>query len=89
MNTSSSGKADDVTIGEMVERIAQKLVNHPDDVKVSMVDGDYTAVIELRVNKEDVGQIIGKKGCIAQSIRTLLMAMSGKEGRRYILEILD
>jgi len=77
------------TMASLVGLIAKKLVDHPDDVKVNEVSGDYSCVIELRVAKEDIGKVIGKKGAHAQAIRTLMMAASGKDGKRYILEILD
>jgi len=77
------------SMAELVELIAKKLVDKPDDVKVMEVSGDYSVVIELRVAKEDIGKVIGKKGAHAQAIRTLMMAASGKDGKRYILEILD
>ena len=73
----------------LVELIAKKLVDKPDEVKVSQVSGEYSCVIELKVAKEDIGKVIGKKGAHAQAIRTLMMAASGKDGKRYILEILD
>ena len=77
------------SMAALVEMIAKKLVDKPDDVKVTEVSGDYSCVIELRVAKEDIGKVIGKKGAHAQAIRTLMMAASGKDGKRYILEILD
>lgn len=77
------------TMAELVELIAKKLVDKPADVKVTEVSGDYSCVIELKVAKEDIGKVIGKKGAHAQAIRTLMMAASGKDGKRYILEILD
>lgn len=77
------------SMATLVELIAKKLVDKPDEVKVTEVSGDYSCVIELRVAKEDVGKVIGKKGAHAQAIRTLMMAASGKDGKRYILEILD
>jgi hypothetical protein len=77
------------SMAELVGLIAKKLVDRPDDVKITEVSGDYSCVIELRVAKEDIGKVIGKKGAHAQAIRTLMMAASGKDGKRYILEILD
>ena len=77
------------SVAEMVGIIAKKMVDKPDEVKVTTVSGDYSVVIELRVAPEDVGKVIGKKGAHAQAIRTLMMAASGKDGKRYILEILD
>ncbi len=74
---------------ELVELIAKKLVDKPEEVRVSEVSGEYSCVIELKVAKEDIGKVIGKKGAHAQAIRTIMMAASGKDSRRYILEILD
>ncbi len=81
--------SDGESMAGLVELIAKKLVDHPEQVKVTEVSGDYSCVIELRVAKEDIGKVIGKKGAHAQAIRTLMMAASGKDGKRYILEILD
>jgi predicted RNA-binding protein YlqC (UPF0109 family) len=77
------------SMASLVELIAKKLVDHPESVSVTEVSGDYSCVVELRVAKTDIGKVIGKKGAHAQAIRTLMMAASGKDGRRYILEILD
>jgi len=77
------------SMAKLVELISRKLVDHPEDVQVTEVSGDYSCVIELKVAKEDIGKVIGKKGAHAQAIRTLMMAASGKDGKRYILEILD
>jgi len=81
--------AESDTMAGLVELIAKRLVDKPDEVKVMEVSGDYSCVIELKVAKEDIGKVIGKKGAHAQAIRTLMMAASGKDGKRYILEILD
>jgi len=80
---------EEASMKTLVELIAKKLVDRPEEVKVSEVSGDYSCVIELKVAKEDIGKVIGKKGAHAQAIRTIMMAASGKDGRRYILEILD
>ncbi len=74
---------------DLVERIAKMLVDHPDQVEVRETKGDKTVVLELKVAKEDVGKIIGKKGAHAQAIRTLLAAASGKDNKKYTLEIID
>ena len=81
--------SDEASMKTLVELIAKKLVDRPDDVKVTEVSGEHSCVIELKVAKEDIGKVIGKKGAHAQAIRTLMMAASGKDGKRYILEILD
>lgn len=74
---------------ELVKYIAQALVDNPDDVAVSEVEGEQTSVIELRVAKEDLGKIIGKHGRTAQSIRTILSAASAKNRKRAVLEIVE
>ena len=80
---------EETNMKELVEMIAKMLVDHPEAVVVNQVSGEHSCVIELKVAKEDIGKVIGKKGVHAQAIRTLLMAASGKDGKRYILEILD
>jgi len=67
---------------ELVKYIAQALVDNPDAVVVSEVEGEQTSVIELRVAKEDLGKIIGKHGRTAQSIRTILSAASAKKQKK-------
>ncbi len=77
------------TMKELVEMIVRALVDRPDDVQISEIKGTHVHVIELKVAKEDIGKVIGKGGAHADAIRTLLAAASGKEGKRYILEILE
>ena len=74
---------------ELIEYIAKSLVDQPDAVKVTEVDGERTTVIELSVAKEDMGMIIGKQGRTAIGMRTLLNAASIKQKKRTILEIID
>jgi len=74
---------------DLVRYIAQALVDSPDDVVVSEVEGEQTSVIELRVAKDDLGKIIGKHGRTAQSIRTILSAASAKHKKRAVLEIVE
>jgi hypothetical protein len=74
---------------EFVEYIAKNLVDHPEAVVVTEVDGEKTIVYELRVGDGDLGKVIGRKGQTAKSIRTLLTAASAKRGKRAVLEILE
>jgi len=74
---------------EFVEFIAKHLVDHPESVHVTEVDGEKTTVFELRVGDGDLGKVIGRKGQTAKSIRTLLAAASAKRGKRSVLEILE
>ena len=74
---------------DLVKKIAQALVDHPEKVEVREVDGEKTSVIELRVAKEDFGKVIGKSGRTAKAIRTILSAASAKKDKRCILEIIE
>ena len=74
---------------ELIELIAKALVDYPDEVKVSEVEGEVTSVIELRVAKSDLGKVIGKEGRTARAMRTLLTAASTKMKKRAVLEIIE
>ena len=74
---------------ELIEYIAKALVDNPDEVKVSEVEGEVTSVIELRVAKSDLGKVIGKEGRTARAMRTLLTAASTKLKKRSVLEIIE
>jgi predicted RNA-binding protein YlqC (UPF0109 family) len=74
---------------ELIKAIAVELVDYPDQVDVTEIATEHNSVIELRVAKEDVGKVIGKEGRTAQSMRTILAAVSTKVGRRAHLDIVD
>lgn len=74
---------------ELIEYIAKALVDQPDQVKVSEIEGDRTSVIELAVAKEDLGKVIGKQGRTARAMRTILTAASTKLRKRSVLEIIE
>jgi uncharacterized protein len=74
---------------ELIKAIAMELVDHPDQVQVTEIAGEHNSLIELRVAKEDIGKVIGKEGRTAQSMRTILTAVSTKLGRRAHLDIVD
>jgi predicted RNA-binding protein YlqC (UPF0109 family) len=74
---------------DLVEHIARALVDHPEDVQVTLVEGPQSAVVELRVHVEDRGKVIGKQGRTAKAIRTLLSAGGMKLRKRYTLEIVE
>jgi uncharacterized protein len=78
-----------MALKELVATIARALVDDPEGVEVTELDGDRSAVLELRVGDGDIGKVIGKDGRTAQSIRTILLAASTKVGRRVHLDIVD
>ncbi len=74
---------------QIIEDIVRSLVDQPDEVQIKEVVGEHAHVLELRVAKEDLGKVIGKGGSHASALRTLMAAASGKEKKRYILEIIE
>jgi len=74
---------------ELIEYIAKALVDNPDAVKVTEIEGEKTSVIELSVANEELGKVIGKQGRTARSLRTILSAASTKNNKRAVLEILE
>ena len=78
-----------MSMKSLVEDIARSLVDHPDQVQVSEVEGEQTTVLELRVDPADLGKVIGKQGRTARAMRTLLGAAGTKQNKRVLLEILE
>ncbi|HEV2205288.1 MAG TPA: KH domain-containing protein [Candidatus Acidoferrales bacterium] len=74
---------------ELVEEIAKALVDKPEQVQVRSVEGEQVTVLELRVDPEDLGKVIGRQGRTAKAIRTLLGAAGMKLKKRFTLEILE
>lgn len=73
----------------LVEMIAKALVDKPDEVEVTEIEGEQTTVVELKVAKEDLGKVIGKQGRTARAMRTILGAASTKIRKRSVLEIIE
>ena len=71
---------------ELIDYIARALVDNPEMVEVSEVEGNQTSVLELKVAKEDLGKVIGKQGRTARAMRTILSAASAKIKKRTVLE---
>lgn len=74
---------------QFIEYIVKELVSHPDDVVVERRIDEKGVLLELTVNPEDLGRVIGKRGVTAQSLRTLLRALGTKNDARYNLKIIN
>ena len=74
---------------ELVEMMAKALVDKPEEVEVTEIEGEQTTVIELKVAKDDLGKVIGKQGRTARAMRTILGAASTKIRKRSVLEIIE
>jgi predicted RNA-binding protein YlqC (UPF0109 family) len=73
----------------LVEYMGKSLVDVPDEVRVSEISGDKSTVFELKVDKSDLGKVIGKQGRTARALRTILNAASLKTKKRTVLEIIE
>jgi predicted RNA-binding protein YlqC (UPF0109 family) len=73
----------------ILEQIARGLVDVPEDVKITEINGERTMIYELRCNEKDIGKIIGKSGKTVGAMRTLLNSMAAKQGRKAVLEVVD
>jgi predicted RNA-binding protein YlqC (UPF0109 family) len=76
-------------VKELVELIAKSLVDNPDKVEVSYLNGEQSSILELKVAPDDVGKVIGKQGRNVQAIRTILGAAGMKVKKRFILELIE
>lgn len=73
---------------ELLEYLARNLVDHPEAVEIDEIDGDRSLILELRVDPDDMGRVIGRQGRVAQALRSLMKAAGSREGRRVTVEIL-
>ncbi|MEO0217033.1 MAG: KH domain-containing protein, partial [candidate division WOR-3 bacterium] len=74
---------------ELLEYIVKMIVDKPDHVDIREIPGEKVVIYEIRVDKEDVGKVIGKQGRTAKAIRTILAAVSLKRGKKVVVEIIE
>ena len=74
---------------EFIEYLVKALVDNPDEVNVTQIDGEKTVIFELRCNQSDIGKVIGKQGRTIKAIRTLLGSAAAKANMRAMLEIVE
>ena len=80
---------EELEMKDLIAYIAKALVDKPEEVVVTEIEGQQIYVIELKVAKKDIGKIIGKRGRTAEAIRTILTGASAKIKKRSILEIIE
>lgn len=73
----------------LIEHMAKALVDMPEEVSVNEIAGEQTTVLELKVDKTDLGKVIGKQGRTARALRTILNGASTKLKKRSVLEIIE
>ena len=76
-------------MNEVLRTIAEALVENPDDITITEIPGDRSLTVELRVNKNDMGKVIGKQGKIARAIRTVVKAAASKDNKHVVVDIVD
>ncbi len=74
---------------DLIEFMVKALVDDPGEVNITEINGDKITLYELRVSKSDIGKVIGKRGRTASAIRTIINAVSTKQGKRAELEIIE
>lgn len=74
---------------EFVIETLRWFVEHPDDLRVTSLNGEKTVIMEVRCHADDVGKVIGKSGKVIQSLRTLASALAAKDNRRAVLEVVE
>ena len=74
---------------ELIEYVVKTLVDHPDDLRITEIEGERTIVFELRCHPEDVGKVIGKSGKTVGALRTLLSTVAARQNRRAMLEVVE
>jgi uncharacterized protein len=72
---------------ELVQFLAQSLVDHPEAVQVTATEGPEAIILELNVAQEDMGKVIGKQGRIAKAIRSVVKAATAKNSKPVFVEI--
>lgn len=73
---------------ELLEYLAKSLVDVPDGVNVLLLEGERSAILELKVSEDDKGKIIGKDGRVAEALRRVVSAAGLRKGKRVVLDIL-
>jgi predicted RNA-binding protein YlqC (UPF0109 family) len=76
-------------VKELIELISKKLVEHPDDVEVRVIENEDGQIFELRVHPDDMGRVIGKNGRVAKAVRTLIGSAAAKKNIRVTLDIIE
>ena len=74
---------------ELITRIAESLVDQPDQISVTEKVSETTVFYELEVARSDIGKIIGKQGKNIDAIRTILKAIAGKTRKQILLELVE
>ncbi|MCS7245935.1 MAG: KH domain-containing protein [candidate division WOR-3 bacterium] len=74
---------------DLLEQLVKSIVDKPENVEIKEIPGEKVVIYEVKVDREDLGKIIGKQGRTAKAIRTILAAISLKRGKKVVVEIIE
>lgn len=74
---------------ELVEYLCKSVVDHPDQVRVTEVEGETSVILEIHVASEDTGRVIGRQGRIIAAVRTLVKAVASRQGKHVVVEVVE
>ncbi len=77
------------TMKDLVQYMAEALVDKPDEVEVRVLEGENSVILELKVAREDIGKVIGKGGQTAKAMRKILSAVGNKLKKKSMLQIIE
>src|SRR6188508_3739101 len=78
-----------VNLHDVVQHVVGRIIDHPEELKVEVVEGEHAIVIETRVAPIDAGRVIGREGRTINALRTLVMAMAARTGKRAVLDVVE
>jgi predicted RNA-binding protein YlqC (UPF0109 family) len=78
-----------VSLKEFVEHVIGRIIDKPEELEVEVVEGDRAVVIETRVAPIDAGRVIGREGRTINALRTLVMAIAARSGKRAVLDVVE
>jgi len=81
--------ANSVNASNLLEKLVKVIVDYPEKVQVRKIEGTSTVIYEVKVGQEDIGKVIGKQGKTAEALRTIVQAISRKQGKSTIVSILS
>lgn len=74
---------------DVTETLVRTLVDNPEQVHISTIDGAQSSLVEIRVSKTDLGQIIGRQGQIVEALRSILKSVAAKDRKRVVVDVID
>jgi predicted RNA-binding protein YlqC (UPF0109 family) len=74
---------------ELTETLVRTLVDNPDQVSVSAIDGEQSSLVEIRVSKTDLGQVIGRQGHTVEALRAILNSVAAKDKKKVLVDVIE